>query len=574
MDAPSAPDPSTAAADPSPAVAGMQDASPRAVAKRFPRLDRLYERIRRIYLTADSRSLSAGRIALALVLLRDLIGRWLEIRIWYTNDGIIPNHTLLWRPPWDHVFSLFYLASYWYEAAFGFVICLIVYLCLLVGFRTKLAQVLAWICMLSLHGRTLLFDNGGDVVLGLLTTWTMFLPTGRYFSVDAVLARRRAAMTAAQEPDVGGAHPASMARAKSFVSLGVLALTTQLAIIYFFNAVHKQGRSWLQDGSAVHYAINLDRLATWFAVWLRNWMSPTFARGLTYSALVTEAMLPLLLLSPFWVRGSRRLAVVMVFGLHMGFAACMNLGNFVPAMIAYTPNFIRGEDWDALERWWARSVKRADLGLRIQLRLTAIIDRLSTLLTPGRWVRVAAPGPVIGWLRRRVPAAREVVVVMLMGVAGSQVLDENWAAHRVIDHHNSPPIAAAVSYLDMFQGWSMFAPEAPMTDFNLMVDAVTVDGRHVDPYNEIANPKYPHPGFTIPVALGPSWLFYGYGNHIPNRGNYHQALLEWVLRYPERTGNPKDQIVTFKLYTVEDDSPPLGERKPRNLRWKVMISYP
>jgi hypothetical protein len=557
----------------------MQDATPRAVTKRFPKLDRLYDGIRRIYLTADSRSLSAGRIALALVLLRDLIGRWLEIRIWYTNDGIIPNHTLLWRPSWDHVFSLFYLASYWYEAAFGFAICLIVYLALLVGFRTKLAQILAWICMLSLHGRTLLFDNGGDVVLGLLTTWTMFLPTGRYFSVDAVLVRRRAAMAAAaaaaaQELAVGAALPANPARAKSFVSLGVLAVTMQLAIIYFFNAIHKQGRSWLQDGSAVHYAINLDRLATWFAVWLRNWMSPTFARGLTWSALATEAMLPLLLLSPFWVRGTRRLAVVMVVGLHLGFAACLNLGNFVPAMIAYAPNFIRGEDWDALERWWVRSVKRADLGDRIRIRLTAIIERLATLLTPGRWARVAGPGPVVAWIRRRVPAVREVVVVMLMGVAGSQVLDENWAAHRVIDHHNAPPIAAAVSYLDLFQGWSMFAPEAPMTDFNLMVDATTVDGRHVDPYNEIANPKYPHPGFTIPVALGPSWLFYGYGNHIPNRGAYHQALLEWVLRYPQRTGNPNDQIVTFKLYTVEDDSPRLGERKPTNLRWKVMISYP
>ena len=40
--------------------------------------------------------------------------------------------------------------------------------------------------MLSLHGRTLLIDNGGDVVLGLLTVWTTFLPTGRFFSVDAV----------------------------------------------------------------------------------------------------------------------------------------------------------------------------------------------------------------------------------------------------------------------------------------------------------------------------------------------------------------------------------------------------
>ena len=141
----------------------------------------------------------------------------------------------------------------------------------------------------------------------------------------------------------------------------MLAVIAQLAIIYFFNAAHKTGSSW-RNGSAVHYAIHLDRLATWFAVWLRHHMSPTFARGLTYSALATEAVLPVLLLSPFWVRHCRRAAIVSVIGLHLGFAACLNLGNFVPAMIAYTPNFIRGEDWDALERWWARSVKRFDWG--------------------------------------------------------------------------------------------------------------------------------------------------------------------------------------------------------------------
>ena len=268
--------------------------------RRFPRMDRLYERIRDVYLTADLRSLSAGRIVLALVLLRDLFGRWAELGLWYTNDGIIPNHTMLWRPPWDHVFSLFYLASYTHEAVIGFIICLFAFLALLVGFRTKLAQIASLICMLSLHGRTLLFDNGGDVVLGLLVWWTTFLPTGRHFSVDAVLARRRAA---AQEAS-GATPPTAAPAAKKWVSLAVLAVIGQLSICYFFNAIHKQGSSW-RNGSAVHYAIHLDRLATWFAVWLRHWMSPSFARGLTYSALATEAMLPVLLLSPFAVRHCR-----------------------------------------------------------------------------------------------------------------------------------------------------------------------------------------------------------------------------------------------------------------------------
>src|SRR5262245_61360335 len=106
-------DPQPTPASP-PDVAGTLDAAPRAVSSR------IYERFRQIYLTADVRSLAAGRIALALVLLRDLVGRWMQLELWYTNDGIIPNHTLLCRPSWDRVFLPFYLASYLYVAAFGY----------------------------------------------------------------------------------------------------------------------------------------------------------------------------------------------------------------------------------------------------------------------------------------------------------------------------------------------------------------------------------------------------------------------------------------------------------------------
>jgi hypothetical protein len=295
---------------------------------------------------------------------------------------------------------------------------------------------------------------------------------------------------------------------------------------------------------------------------------------LTWSALATEAMLPILLLSPFWVRGSRRLAVLLVVGLHLGFAACLNLGNFVPAMIAYTPNFIPAEDWDALARWWARSVKRVDFWARVQTRLTSWIVRLATLLTPGRWARVAGPGPVMTAIRRRLPAAREVTVVLLMGIAGSQVLDENWGAHKVIDHHNPKPVAAAVSYLGLFQGWSMFAPDAPLSDETVYVDAVTRDGRHVDPFNEVGSRVATLPVEQVPERLGHDSFWCDYTLRIPDGGVYHQAFIEWILRYPERTGHPQDAIVRFEAYSLWQDSPPPGQARPTNFRKRRFLQWP
>lgn len=122
--------------------------------------------VRRCYLTADPRSLAAGRIALALVLLFDLGKRATELTTFYTNDGLLPNHTLLWRPTFDWVFSFFYMASWRHEAVLGFGLCAVAYSALLVGYRTRLAHALSFLCVLSLHGRVLFVQNGGDVVLG------------------------------------------------------------------------------------------------------------------------------------------------------------------------------------------------------------------------------------------------------------------------------------------------------------------------------------------------------------------------------------------------------------------------
>jgi hypothetical protein len=520
---------------------------------RWARLSsRAVRRFVAVYLTADARSLAAGRIVLALVLLLDLAKRWGQLGDWYTNDGLVPNHTLLWRPSFAHVFSFFYMASYTYEAVVGFVVCALAYTALLLGVYTRVAQVASMICVMSLHGRLLLFDNGGDVVLGLLAIWTAFLPTGRRFSVDAVLGRG--------------------AGAPRVVSLGVLALTCQLAFIYFFNAVHKNGETW-REGSAVHYVLHMDRLVTPLGVWMRGHMTPGLSRAMSWTALGIEWTLPWLLLAPVGTAACRRLAIAFVIMLHSGFGLFMNLGVFVPAMIAYTPNFIAGGDWDAFARWWRRSRRRARVGDALEARAGAVIRRVAALLSFGRSVRVVPPGPVVRALARRVPLLRELAAAGFIFVAANQLLDENWAAHRVLDHHNAPPVAAAVTYLNLFQGWSMFAPDVNKTDVNIAVDAVTIDGRHVDPWNEVANPRYPKPGASIPPALGPSWLYYQYVIRLPSWPAYNQAFQEWILRYPKRTGRKEDEIVSLKVFKVEDDSPPPGQTEPTNPRATLLFEY-
>ena len=155
------------------------------------------------YLTIDARSVGLGRVAVAIVLLIDLLRRIPVLDLFYTNDGLLPNHTLLWRPPTQWMFSFFFLASLRNEAILCFAICAFVYLALLVGWRTTLMRFLAPICLISLHARVTLVENGGDWTLCELILWSSLLPLGRRFSLDAVRAslRRRRETTAAELAD-------------------------------------------------------------------------------------------------------------------------------------------------------------------------------------------------------------------------------------------------------------------------------------------------------------------------------------------------------------------------------------
>jgi hypothetical protein len=119
----------------------------------------------------------------------------------------------------------------------------------------------------------------------------------------------------------------------------------------------------------------------------------------------------------------------------------------------------------------------------------------------------------------------------------------------------------------------MFAPEAMRGDMALSVDAVTKDGRHVDPFNEFARPGRGPPVDSIPPRLGYDVYVNSYFGRIAGSPPYHRALAEWILRFHERTGRREDEIVSFSVALLTDESPPPGEHEPRNLRRNVFLTH-
>ena len=120
----------------------------------------------------------------------------------------------------------------------------------------------------------------------------------------------------------------------------------------------------------------------------------------------------------------------------------------------------------------------------------------------------------------------------------------------------------------------MFASDAPMGDQTMVVDAVTVDGRHVDPYSE-ATSRYPNPGRAeIPDRLDNDSFVFNYSGRIPGSGSYHQALTNGSSPTTSAPGTRRTASSASTPSRSTTTARPSASCKPRNIRSHVFLSHP
>jgi hypothetical protein len=181
-------------------------------------------------------------------------------------------------------------------------------------------------------------------------------------------------------------------------------------------------------------------------------------------------------------------------------------------------------------------------------------------------------------LRRRISTGlREAAVAAVLVASVGELLNVNAAVPQWMRYQQPAALQLIIEYPRLIQGWRMFAPDAPLQDYMISVEAITAGGRLVDPYNEVAS-RYTKPPFTgIPPRLGNDQFFTTYSLLIPNGANrpYWPAFEQWILAYPQRTGDPRDRIVRFTAYLISDRSPPPGGgTQPFGTQRTAFITWP
>ena len=191
---------------------------------------RLFRPFARVF-ELDLRSLALLRISMGAILLADLGVRAADLRVMYSNAGVLSTEQAV-----DYIGKTGW-SLYWYSGSplyvtILFLIAMTAAICLTLGFRTLLATIVSWVLLVSLHNRLPFVVNGGDVLLRMLLLWSMFLPAGTVWSVDAMHGRGK--------PEGRTARTGT-----TVLSVAGMCLVLQLCQVYLFTGLFKMNELWL-----------------------------------------------------------------------------------------------------------------------------------------------------------------------------------------------------------------------------------------------------------------------------------------------------------------------------------------
>ncbi len=496
----------------------MLDSHYNTAMRRFFRLQPAYDLFSWDYWfgQVDSRPLALFRIVFSLLLLKDAVYHIFLAGVFYSDLGVVPRSTMLELVRQTRFSFMDAIGQDWLAGLF-FVVWCIVLLGMLVGYRTRLMVILNFLIILSVHERNLWVLNGADTVMRVLSFWILFLPLGRYYSIDAI-----------RLPD----------RSRTAFAFPLRMIQLQIALIYFFTFIMKfHGEMW-RNGEAVYYSLQLQGFTHATGDWLVANVPYEFFQVNTYLTLFTEATFLFLVFMPILQPYLRILGLLLGTGLHFGIAIFMSVPNFSMVLIGSYLLFFQPEWLQWLERQFTKAY----------FPIPKITD---AHLTKRRIVIVLFTGfmmfNVIGWnLWRMRPHGRPL---------GSQLSD--------IQTH-------LVQYLGLWQVWDMFSPNPSRGDSWMVVIGRFEDGREVD-----LRTLGDYTGERLRFLFGPDvrWKKFDENANVSGNTPLLEAWGSYYCRIYNIEGNLPDgehlATLEIQLRSRATHAPSAPENEfSNNLRWK------
>ena len=289
-----------------------------------PALDRRRYSLVQDLFELDVRSLAIFRVALALLMLGDLANRIPVLEMFYSDEGILPRdmaQAYLGTGFW----SLYWIDGSAVVAHVLFALTAVSAFCFMIGFKTRLSNIVCLILISSLQVCNPLVLTGGHIEMRLMLFWSVFLPMGAVWSIDARL------------------DPKNKLWDPRVTSMATMAIMIQVASLYFFPGIAKLNGYWF-DGHAVEYVLGLEMFVKPCGESVRQF--PGFLVAINYLTLVAEVVGPILMFIPRFNKFNRWMMMALFWLMHIGIWMTMSIGIFSLMAMASWLIFVPFQFWE------------------------------------------------------------------------------------------------------------------------------------------------------------------------------------------------------------------------------------
>ncbi|MCX4644681.1 MULTISPECIES: HTTM domain-containing protein [unclassified Streptomyces] len=231
----------------------------------------------------------------------------------------------------------------------------------MLGWRTRAVSVLFAVVVTSFHARAIYMTDGGDTLILLMVLYLVVTACGRRWSLDARRTRLRASAVKTDRLPLDQAsgelrrhlRDARLTVITVLHNCGMLVIAAQVCFLYGSAGLYKvQGAAW-GNGTALHYALNLDVFQPW---------PELSAMADEHDVLIAIACYLTVLLQvafPFVLFGRLKYPVLtMLLGMHLGIALFLGLPLFSGAMIVADAAFLPDRFYRYLGQLWRLTTQR------------------------------------------------------------------------------------------------------------------------------------------------------------------------------------------------------------------------
>ncbi|MFB6282391.1 MAG: HTTM domain-containing protein [Halobacteria archaeon] len=436
----------------------------------------------------DVRALAVFRISFGVLLMADVLIRLDDLRVFYTDSGVLPRDTLFRYS--SHPLVAYVPHSWSGEPVFQYLLFAITgffAVLLILGYRTRVVTVVSFLLVFSLHVLNPLTLNSGDVLFRRLLFWSIFLPLGATYSYDCLFRND------------------DREKVSNFASACIL---LQVVLVYAVNALWKHRGSFWMDRNAVGQVLSLEKFSTSIGSFLVEY--PTLTEFFTKSWMIMLTFSVLLLLLTGW---SRVLFVFVFITAHLFMAATMKIGLFPYISVAALFLFLPPVFWSTAEK-----------------KVAALLpQRYTTVFSGGSEL----PGSKTSEIKRLAGKLTPLMAVFFAGLLLVNVVNLGYV--ELGDDTGE--------FLENFEAkWSMFAPRPPVQDYWMRIKGVTGSDVEIDPMGS----KYYTNGTGPPdIYRDARWRKYLSNLDFGGRGPVENSTLEYFCRKPVRSMDlePKHLVV-------------------------------